>query len=48
MVDLCAGMQEERLPMEPVVNASFPVLLPMLQQLLAAPVNSGSQVCTAS
>lgn len=34
--------------MEPVVNASFPVLLPMLQQLLAAPVNSGSQVCTAS
>jgi len=30
--------------MEPVVNATFPVLLPMLQQLLAAPASSGSQV----
>jgi hypothetical protein len=40
-------LQEDRLPMEPVVSASFPVLLPMLQQLLAAPANSGSQVRTA-
>jgi hypothetical protein len=38
------GVQEERLPMEPVVNTTFPVLLPMLQQLLAAPANSGDQV----
>lgn len=30
--------------MEPVVNTTFPVLLPMLQQLLAAPANSGDQV----
>lgn len=30
--------------MEPVVATTFPVLLPMLQQLLAAPANSGNQV----
>lgn len=30
--------------MEPVVNATFPLLLPMLQQLLAAPATSGNQV----
>jgi hypothetical protein len=30
--------------MEPVVNTTFPVLLPMLQQLLVAPANSGNQV----
>lgn len=33
--------------MEPVVNGTFPVLLPMLQQLLAAPANSGNQVSSA-
>ena len=37
-------LQEDREPMEPVVNTTFPVLLPMLQQLLAAPANSGNQV----
>jgi hypothetical protein len=42
-----SAVQEERLPMEPVVNTTFPVLLPMLQQLLAAPANSSDQVWTA-
>lgn len=39
----CDALQEERAPMEQVVNTTFPVLLPMLQQLLAAPATSGTQ-----
>jgi hypothetical protein len=37
MFTLCyfARLQEERAPMAPIVNASFPVLLGLMQQLVA-------------